>query len=342
MSVVNPKFLESFLCDLNRTLQSLQKSTKPFFHLEFLQLLHNAQQIIGNLEHYTRTGLATLVHRIPSVLLLSIFQFLYSTEYKPTQLVCKVWYQVWKLPIARPLWRMKSSGRLVQSWAGTDGASGIVALENRVFVRGSDRIFIFDPNGKFLHDIEIISHYPQPLAIDKTGLLYLAFYDSDRIEVYNQNGIVERIWSCEKPYALAVTDNKVLVISSSRNCKICQFTLQGILIQEWSNIYNPYSIAVDQNEIFIADPSKIEVFSEDGRKLREWRTKVKFGIAVSGELVYVLDGADRCTRVFSRNGNYLFQFNLPDSCTWPGGIFVLHDIAYISDTRNKVYMFAIE
>jgi len=128
--------------------------------------------------------------------------------------------------------------------------------------------------------------------------------------------------------------------------KICQFTLQGILIREWGNIGKPYGIAVDQNEIFIADHSTNEllVFSEDGRKLRNWKTNsLNGGIAISDDFVYVTALAETCTRVFSRNGNYVFQFKLPDSNARPGGIVVSNDMAYISDAwSNKVYKFAIE
>jgi len=40
---------------------------------------------------------------MPPVLIVSIFQFLHPREYNLSQLVCKVWYRMWKTPIARQL-----------------------------------------------------------------------------------------------------------------------------------------------------------------------------------------------------------------------------------------------
>ena len=55
------------------------------------------------MEVFVRTKSATLSRRMPSVLLLSIFQFLPLVELQHTSWVCTVWYNAWKLPMASHL-----------------------------------------------------------------------------------------------------------------------------------------------------------------------------------------------------------------------------------------------
>jgi len=101
MSSLNISYLQSCIFTSEQILRSLQQLiTKSFVPFEFLHLLRNAQQLLGNMEKYVRIGLATITH-MPSTLILSIFRFLPPSESKLTELVCKMWYQVWKLPIAR-------------------------------------------------------------------------------------------------------------------------------------------------------------------------------------------------------------------------------------------------
>jgi len=95
-------YLQSSLSTFEQMLHSMQKSiTKPDHHLEFLQILLKAQLHFVQVNSYTRTHLATITRRIPSVLLISIFQFLCGSERKRILLVCKVWSETCQLPIPR-------------------------------------------------------------------------------------------------------------------------------------------------------------------------------------------------------------------------------------------------
>jgi len=351
----NLAYIQSTLSTLNQTLLSLQESSKSFLPIQFLNFLHHAQQLIKDMDNYIRTQLATL-SKMPSVLLLSIFQFLYATEYKRTQLVCKLWYHVWQLPIASQLRKIKCSARFLRSWDGPNSTSGVAHNNNSIFVRGTNGIYNFDLSGNFLNKFEITEDaYTQSLAIDKTGLLYIGLYHSGFIEVYTQDGKIERKWECRKPFALTISDDQIYVSSGSRNCKICQFTLEGKLIVEWGNIDDPHEIIIDKNEIFITDfyRHQILVFSKEKKKkpLRQWGTegfnigqfRNPYGMAINEDLVYVVDNSNRRIQVFTRNGTDLFQFSVPDSNTAPCRMIILNDMAYVTDIgTEKIHVFALE
>lgn len=60
--------------------------------LKFCLLLHHAKQCLDSLDTHVRAELKTFTRRIPSVLLVSIFQFLSPLERRQTLPVCKLWH----------------------------------------------------------------------------------------------------------------------------------------------------------------------------------------------------------------------------------------------------------
>lgn len=60
-------------------------------HLEFCLLLRTAKHRLESLDTHVRTHLRTLIRRIPTVLLLSIVQFLSPFDRRQTLAVCKSW-----------------------------------------------------------------------------------------------------------------------------------------------------------------------------------------------------------------------------------------------------------
>jgi len=297
-------YLQSSLRDFEQMLYSMQESIqRPDKIFEFLHLLRNAQQLLIRVDNYARTHLATITRRLPAVLLFSIFRFLDVPERKRTQLVCKVWYHVWKLPIVQKAMSkmVKSSGRLITSFPTTQAAYGIASYNNQIFVRCVSSVCVYEGAKNLVRGFAVRgSGSATSLAVDKNGLLYTPLYREHRIEVYTQHGDLVRSWNCKYPYALGVTNDHVIVSSGSSNSKkICHFTMEGTLVQEWKYEGVPSQIVVDQDEIFITDNSshQVHVFSKDGKQLRQWGVKGSdigqfnrpHGIAISEDLVYVVD-----------------------------------------------------
>jgi len=303
-------FLQSELSTLDQIIHSIKQSlTKS---LNFLQLLHEGQQLLLKLENYVRIQLATITRHMPAVLLLSIFRFLPLSESRRTQLVCNRWYQTWKLPIAMQLWKVKSGGHLIAKWPGpvTHGGPAFpIALFNIRF------------NGENIRNFQTPHSYTGCLAVDKTGLLYIntTIFGPSSINIYSQEGTLMRTWPC-LTCIFTITNDQVFVIKSSES-NIYQYTLEGKLVQEWRTWpveLDPGGLAVEQDEIFITDATQhcVFVFSKDGKPLRQWGKRgaqrgefdAPYGIVVHEELVYVVDTNNSRIQAFTRYGKFLFQF----------------------------------
>jgi len=332
-------YLQSSLHTLEQMLHSIQESIKKFDHLELFRLLRNAQQLFIHADNYARTHLATITS-LPSVVFLSIFRFLNVSERNCTQLVCKVWYHVWKLPIVQHAIPKMTSGVLVTSFHTTRKPYGIASWNTQIFVRCDKRLSVYANYGKVLVREWPIRNGSMSLAIDKNGLLYLPV-EGHQIEVYTQDGILVRYWICVAPYALAVTDDHVIV-SSSFLKQIFRFTKEGKLVQKWNHEGYPRKLVVAQDEIFITDAShQVRVFSKDGKQLRQWGMKGSnpgqfnnvHGIAISKDLVYVVDTENDRVQVFDRIGKYLFQLNsqLKTLCS----VTICNDYAFVTDRQSR-------
>ena len=96
--------IQTNLLDCEQLLHSLRRSFGvPFKHFEFLQILKKAQFLLMNIEAFVRTQSAFMSRKMPTVLLLSIFEFLPLDGFLHTSWVCKAWYNVWKVPMASQL-----------------------------------------------------------------------------------------------------------------------------------------------------------------------------------------------------------------------------------------------
>jgi len=285
------------------------------------------------------------------VLFFSIFRFLDVPERKRTQLVCKLWYHVWKLPIVQKAMSkmVKSSGRLITSFPTTQKPFRIAFYNNQIFVLCETLICVYDEAKNLVREFAVRSRGIAPsLAVDKNGLLYTPLYMEHRIKVYTQYGDLVRSWNCEWPNPLGVTNDHVIV--SSNNCKICHFTMEGTLVQEWKYEGSPCQLVVDQDEIFITDSfsHQVRVFSKDGKQLRQWGGKGSdiglfnrpYGIAISENLVYVVDQGNKRIQVFDRTGKYLFQLNSNFSI-W--NVLILRENAYVPVPMSRtVQVFELE
>jgi len=189
--------------------------------------------------------------------------------------------------------------------------------------------------------------FPCYIIFDDDGLIYS--FNETRIKVYQRNGEVLTSWQCSHPDALAIKDNRIFVTSGVEH-NVCEFTREGKIQRQWGSFLFPIDLAIDQNEIFVLDARKFEVlvFSMNGEPLRQWGSKGlnpgQFynlcGIAISRNLIYILEKRN-LVQVFTRNGRYLFSFNVPDSDL--SRILLFKDRAYITDAKTgTVHIFEVE
>jgi len=194
----------------------------------------------------------------------------------------------------------------------------------------------------------IIDSEKNSLGVDKEGLIYISYRYHHFIEVYTQNGILLRKWECKNFEALSVSDDQVFTISSGN--KISQFTLEGKLIREWLSNVCPTAIVVEHDEIYLISSYHVHVFSVDGKQLRKWGTsgfnKGEFwhlySITANEDRIYVVDKPWDKSRVqiFTRTGNYLFQFI--SDLKWFENICILQGTAYMTNcTKNIVCRYGL-
>ena len=300
-------------------------------------------------------------YRLPSVLFSQIFQFLNLSDRNSTQLVCKIWIDLCKLPIVQKVISKipKSTGRLIKSFNTLTEPCGIAVWKNQIFVHCLQSLVIYNLNGN------ILQSFPVPhgggasansLGIDKNGLLYIPSYCENRIRVYTQNGRLAKYWNCPNPHSLTLTEDYVIVTATKQRvilCKIRFFTLEGKLVDKWKYDGNPHHLVVDKNELFVIDYSKhqVHVFSMDGKLLRQWEisgklsSKLNFrsgGIAMSQDLVYVLNKENDSVKVFDRHGKFLFEVKSQNERLWKS-LTVCNDCLFVTVSWSKtVQIFQLE
>ena len=168
---------------------------------------------------------------------------------------------------------------------------------------------------------------PQKLHVDSnTGLLYIADYYNNRIQVFNTSD-----WSflLNLPTQKNVFPNSVA--TSTEYCYVTSFSSNMILQYSQSSLEfiksvdktkgyrpkldGPSHIAVSpRDEVFVVDWSnhRVCVFSRDLEYLREIGVGlliVPKHITLSGDLVYVLDdNEENCIHVFSEEGLFVRSF----------------------------------
>jgi len=288
------------------------------------------------------------VHLISSDLLISIFLFLYRLEYKRAKLVCKVWYQIEKLPSAARLRSLQvSAARFLVHLPEMSCCYGLASFNNQIFGKWYEKITVYNLNGKKIKDFNCPSSLAS-LAFDRTGVLYFAIFCANTIEAYTRNGQCIKKWECPQPCDITITNDQIIVLCSRG--VIYQFALDGKLIKEWnSHVHTPKAITIDGNEMFIVDDRRIVVFSTDGTLLRQWGTtgpndgefNDPNGIAVSENVIFVVDSGNERVQVFHRNGKYAFQWTFPDfSNTRPLKLLTFKDKIYVT-SLNGIYVFEV-
>ena len=183
---------------------------------------------------------------------------------------------------------------------------------------------------------------PAGIAIDRTGMVYVADYFNHRVQKMKPDGDLAKAWGhrgngpgqFEQPAGVALGGNSQVFVADYRNHRIEVFTTQGIYLGQWgaqgdgpSQFNEPAAVAADGHGlVFVADDHnhRIQVFNEWGVFQRQWgglgdgpgQFKFPRGVATDGRgNVYVADQGNGRIQRFTADGRFVTQWR-PSDAGW--------------------------
>jgi len=156
----------------------------------------------------------------------------------------------------------------------------------------------------------------QGVAVGRSGDVYVADGDNERVEVFTSEGSFLRMWSVwASSVAVDASDN----VYVGGGGWIRKFTSTGTLLTEWVAVHF-YNHAVDGlGNVYVADymDHRIVVYTNSGVFLRQWGSlgtenghfRTPDGVAVDAAgNVYVADKYNYRIQKFANDGTYLTQW----------------------------------
>ena len=174
---------------------------------------------------------------------------------------------------------------------------------------GYCRIQVFDSHGAFLFTWGTVGdapgqfRHPSALAVDAAFNVYVADADSNRVQVFTRAGVFLRQWGStgggagqfRGPAGIAVNAEGHVYVADTYNYRIQVFGNDGKFLRTWGSKGTapgqfhdpkalggdgpgPEGIAVDRHGVvYVTDPwnGRVQVFTSDGRYLREWEHLAK-------------------------------------------------------------------
>lgn len=174
---------------------------------------------------------------------------------------------------------------------------------------GYSRIQVFDSHGSFLFtwgtfgDAPGQFRHPSALAVDAALNVYVSDAESNRVQVFTRAGVLLRQWGSKgsgagqflQPAGIAVNAEGHVYVADTYNYRIQVFANDGKFLRSWGSKGTgpgqfhdpkaldgkgpgPEGIAVDGNGVvYVTDPwnGRVQVFTSDGRYLREWEHLAK-------------------------------------------------------------------
>lgn len=181
-----------------------------------------------------------------------------------------------------------------------------------------------DEDGQFI--------WPNSLAVDRDGNVYVTDEWLHRVSVFDPDGRFLRKWGTQgeaegqwdRPAGITFDHQDNLLVVDSMNHRIQKYSKDGRFLTQWGGpgrnggeFNTPWGITVDaQGNVYVADwrNDRIQKFTVDGRFLMQVGTgghgEGQFnrpsGIAVDGEgLIYVTDWGNDRLQVFDPEGRYI-------------------------------------
>ena len=203
-------------------------------------------------------------------------------------------------------------------------------------------------------------HYPEGIAIDGQGNIYVADFSNHRIQKFSSSGAFITKWGSEGsgdgelncPRGIAIDAQGNVYVADSWNDRIQKFSSSGTFITKWGSegigdgeFSWPLGIAIDaQGNVYVADSmnSRIQKFSSSGTFITKWGSKgsgdgefFPDGIAIDAQgNVYVADSVNHRIQKFSSSGTFITKWGSGGSgdgeFSWPRGIAI--------DAQGNVYV----
>ncbi len=180
------------------------------------------------------------------------------------------------------------------------------------------------PDGTFM--------WPTSIALDNSGIAYVADEWLNRISVFDKNGECVGKWGTlgdgdgeiNRPSGLAFDAEDNLYLVDSLNHRVQIFTKEGKFISKWGRqgsgdgeFNYPWGIEIDHNgDVYVADwrNDRIQKFDRDGRFLMKFGTSGQgdgefdrpTGVAVDKDgIIYVTDFKNDRLQVFDADGSFI-------------------------------------
>ena len=203
--------------------------------------------------------------------------------------------------------------------------------------------------------------YPEDVAVDTTGSIYVADTGNDRIQKFAADGTYLTEWGgygtgngqFDSPHGVAADTAGSIYVADGGNNRIQKFAADGTYLTEWGGngigngqFKTPYGVAADTaGNIYVADTGndRIQKFAADGTYLTEWGesgsgdSQFNSPYAVAADTagnIYVAGNTNDRIQKFTADGTYVTQWSTGQS-SWPRGVAA--DTAgniYVTDTGN--------
>jgi streptogramin lyase len=271
--------------------------------------------------------------------------------------------------------KFDSNGGFIAKWwgfieVGFKAPSGIaVGTDGSVYVANTrrHRIEKFDSDGNFIKDwggfcvtdsdwdgvpdkpCEGEFYYPQGIAVDSDGYVYVADTENNRIQKFNSNGdFIEKWensiagdWGFSWPEGIGIGPDGSVFIADTWSNRIQKFDSNGNFIMKWGmtgggdgEFSEPKGIAIDSdNSIYVTNWYRIQKFDISKNFITKWGSycqtdpngdgvpenscgggefAMATGIAVGPDgSVYVADTDNHRIQKFDSNGNFVTKWGEP-------------------------------
>ena len=197
--------------------------------------------------------------------------------------------------VARKVSELGSSGAVLRSW-DAEGLGIAVAPDGDIYTVGPKGVARYSPAGQPAPgwSLGVGAGQAWGIAVGPDGLIYVADTYSDRVDVFDADGVPVRDWTTAAtpgysalPYGIAVAPTGDVYLADTEADRVEEFTATGTPVRTWGTSGNgpgrfdtPTGIAVGpEGDVYVADEAaeypgsgtaRVQKFTAEGQFLTEW------------------------------------------------------------------------